>query len=181
MNKEESNAKQREYRRKNGNKVTVRYEKTKNGFLMRLYRNMQSRTSGIQKQKFHLYRGCELLPRDEFYEWSKSSEAFHELFRVWESSGYERKLTPSVDRKDSDFGYSINNMEWVTHSENSRRGASSRKRINAFSDDECIAINNLRNGGSTYKVIADIYGSTASRIHQLINRTEYFKKVINKP
>lgn len=128
MSNEIANEKQRDYRRKNGNSITRNYEKTKNGFLMRLYRNMKSRTSGVQKQKFHLYKGCSLLPRNEFYNWAKSSEVFHELFHLWEISEYERRLTPSVDRIDSSKGYSIDNMEWVTHSENSRRGAVSKHR-----------------------------------------------------
>lgn len=119
---------QREYRKKTGNACTKKYEKTKKGFLMRLYRNMQSRITGIQKEKQHLYRGKELLPRDQFYEWALSSNQFHKLFSLWESSGYDRKLTPSVDRIDSSSGYRIENMEWVTHSENSRRGSVSKAR-----------------------------------------------------
>jgi len=43
--------------RKNGNAITHKYEKTKNGFLMRVYRNMRSRIAGVQKEKFHLYAG----------------------------------------------------------------------------------------------------------------------------
>ena len=31
-------------------------------------------------------------------------------------------LAPTVDRIDPERGYSFGNMEWVTHSENSRRG-----------------------------------------------------------
>lgn len=124
----DSLARQREYRKKTGNACTKKYEKTKKGFLMRLYRNMQSRVTGIQKKKHHLYKGKDLLPRDHFYEWALSSSRFHELFSVWEESGYDRKLTPSVDRIDSRRGYSIINMEWVTHSENSRRGSVSKAR-----------------------------------------------------
>lgn len=123
------NAKQREYRRRNGNAVTRRYEKTKRGFLMRLYRNMQSRITGIQRQKFHLYAGKPLaVTRDEFYEWAFTHPSFHELFAAWEVSGYARQYTPSVDRVDPDRGYEFDNMEWVTHSENSRRGNESRIR-----------------------------------------------------
>lgn len=117
---------QREYRKKNGNLDTKKYEKTIPGFLMRLYRNMLSRTSGVQKDKYHLYVGCYLLSKVEFKEWAIHSEKFHSIFKVWEDSGYDRKLTPSVDRIDSSKGYELSNMEWVTHSENSRRGSISR-------------------------------------------------------
>ena len=122
----EKNRKQREYRRKNGNVCTKKYEKTKKGFLVRLYRNMKSRICGVQKEKHHLYAGKYLLDKEEFYSWALNSFAFHDLFEKWEKSNYPRKLAPSVDRINSSEGYSIENMEWTTHSENSRRGSISR-------------------------------------------------------
>ncbi|QDP62365.1 MAG: hypothetical protein Unbinned8472contig1000_65 [Prokaryotic dsDNA virus sp.] len=121
MSNEERNAIQRERRRLNGNKATKLYEKTKKGFLMRLYRNMKSRVTGIQREKYYLYKGKELLPKDVFYDWALNSEDFHTLFQIWEDSEYDRKLTPSVDRVDSEKGYITSNMEWVTHAENSGR------------------------------------------------------------
>jgi 4-alpha-glucanotransferase len=123
--------KQRERRKLNGNADTKKYEKTKRGFLMRLYRNMQSRVEGVQKLKQHLYKDKSLLDRETFYHWAMYDEAFHGLFRQWEESNYSRKLTPSVDRINSASGYSIENMEWITHSENSRRGAVSRHEKNS--------------------------------------------------
>jgi hypothetical protein len=123
------NTAQREYRRLNGNADTKRYEKTKRGFLMRLYRNMQSRVTGVQRQKLHLYAGKPLaVTREQFYEWGFTHPSFHELFAAWEISNYARQYTPSVDRIDSARGYELDNMEWVTHSENSRRGSQSRIR-----------------------------------------------------
>lgn len=63
---EERNKNQRERRQRNGNAYTRKYEKTKSGFLVRLYRNMLSRVSGIQRAKYHLYAGCSLLPKMSF-------------------------------------------------------------------------------------------------------------------
>jgi hypothetical protein len=122
----EKNKYLREWRSKTNNSSTKKYEKTKKGFLMRLYRNMKSRVTGVQKQKYHLYCKLELLPKDSFYSWSLNSKQFHILWDDWIASNYSIKLTPSVDRLDSDKGYLLPNMEWVTHSENSRRGAESR-------------------------------------------------------
>lgn len=122
------NQKQREYRKKNGNFHTKKYEKTINGFLVRKYRNMESRICGIQKVKYHLYRGLDLLSREDFYQWSKLSVTFIKLFDEWIASGYSRKLTPSVDRVNPSEGYHLSNMEWVTNSENSRRGSITRRR-----------------------------------------------------
>ena len=122
------NAWQRAHRKANGNAHTLKYERTKHGKLMRIYRNMKSRIDGVQWTKAHLYQGKYLLPKDEFYVWAMMSPDFHRLYAEWVESGYERKLAPSVDRKDSSVGYRPWNMEWVTHSENSRRGAVSPRR-----------------------------------------------------
>ena len=120
---------QRVKRKREGNIITLRYEKTKRGFLMRLYHNMCSRINGVQRVKRHLYEGKFLLGKEEFYRWAMMQSMFHSLWIEWVKSSYEMKLTPSVDRVDSDEGYDLWNMEWVTHSENSRRGAVSEKRV----------------------------------------------------
>lgn len=117
---------QREHRRKTGNSDMKKYEKTPKGFLMRLYRNMQSRIEGVQPEKHHLYIGKPLLTREEFYEWAMNGTDFYILFSEYHESGFERKKSPSVDRIDSSKGYELTNMEWVTMSENSRRGAFSK-------------------------------------------------------
>lgn len=127
---QERNNRQRVMRLENGNAWTLKYERTKGGKLMRIYRNMLSRITGVQKKKAHLYEGKPLLPKSEFYQWAIASPDFHRLFADWERSGYQRKLAPSVDRIFSSMGYTLENMEWVTHSENSRRGSISKKSIN---------------------------------------------------
>lgn len=104
---------QKEYRKLNNNKHTKVYEKTKKGFLVRLYRNMQSRVTGVQKLKIHLYKDKSILERESFYNWANNSKEFHRLFSKWEESGYERRLTPSVNRINPELGYEIANMEWV--------------------------------------------------------------------
>lgn len=126
MTHEQRMADQRARRQRDGNIYTIRYERTKSGKLMRIYRNMQSRVEGVQHLKAHLYEGKELLSREDFYAWAADCPDFERLFDAWAESGYLRRLAPSVDRVDSRRGYSTDNMEWVTHSENSRRGAVNR-------------------------------------------------------
>jgi hypothetical protein len=77
MTNELKNARQREYRSKTNNQCTRKYEKTKSGFIMRMYRNMQSRITGIQWKKRHLYSGKELLSREDFYSFAFNYSAFH--------------------------------------------------------------------------------------------------------
>ena len=123
----EKNERQRQYRLRTQNGCTKKYEKTPSGFLMRAYRNMQSRIEGVQWRKAHLYGGKPLLPREEFYEWSKASAAFWFLFHEWEKSGYNRRLSPSIDRIDPDGGYEIENMQWVPFYVNCARSRRHRR------------------------------------------------------
>jgi len=126
MDRKIYNEKQKIRRALNNNADTKKYEKTENGFIMRMYRNMKSRISGVQKQKYHLYANKYLMPKEEFYAWAKNNDDFKLLFNNYKESNYSRKLAPSVDRLDSSKGYEIDNMQFVTHSENSRRGTISR-------------------------------------------------------
>lgn len=105
----------------NGNRDTKTYEKTVNGFLMRMYRNMKSRIIGVQSKKAHLYQGKELMDKELFYEFAKYSPMFRTLFYQYEGSGYAQKLAPTPDRIDSAKGYTMDNIQWVTHSVNSSR------------------------------------------------------------
>jgi len=130
MTKEERLLYQKAYRQKNNNICTQKYEKSIKGFLMRSYRNMKSRISGVQKRKFHLYEGKELFPKEDFYLWAEQHPIFLSLWATYVESGFDRKQAPSVDRLDSSKGYSFDNVEWVTHSENSRRGAVQRHQKN---------------------------------------------------
>jgi hypothetical protein len=126
MTKEERLLKQKEYRLQNSNLCTKKYEKTKQGKLVRTYRNMQIRVWGMLEAKAHLYEGLPLLDRGDFYSWSLNNQSFNDLFDCWVVSGYSRKLSPSIDRINSSLGYVLENMRWLTHSENSRLGAMSR-------------------------------------------------------
>ena len=131
MTREQKNKHQREQRALNGNYHTKKYEKTEKGFLVRTYRNMLSRVSGVTKNKNHLYLGLEILDKKTFYEWSLNNVNFRELFTYWIMVDYERRYTPSIDRIDSKEGYTIDNIQWITFSENCKRGSNSR-----FSDKQ---------------------------------------------
>lgn len=126
MNKEERLAYQRNIRKNNENLYTKKYEKTINGYLMRMYRNMKSRVEGVQHLKSHLYQGKELMDKASFYEFAKCSPMFLALFYQYEKEGYPRNLAPTADRIDSSKGYTISNIQWVTQSINSSLGAKSK-------------------------------------------------------
>jgi hypothetical protein len=119
-------SKQQQYRKNTNYSVTKKYEKTLMGKLVRTYRNMYTRVSGILKTKQHLYMGLEILSREDFYKWSLENKDYMALHKDWVDSGYDRKLSPSIDRINVSKGYVLENIRWVTHAENSRLGSVSR-------------------------------------------------------
>jgi hypothetical protein len=125
--KERVAARQRQYRLDNGNACTFKYEKTMKGKLMRTYRNMESRVKGMQEAKAHLYEGLSLLEREVFYAWSLGDKDFISIFNGWVSSDYDNKLSPSIDRINTNLGYTLDNIRWLTHSHNSSLTSRNRK------------------------------------------------------
>lgn len=92
---------------------------------------MKSRVFGVQKKCPHLYVGKEILPKEDFYNWILNNEKFHALFSRYEVSNYDIRLAPSVDRIDSSIGYTLNNIQILTNSENCAK--TSRRKVTNIS------------------------------------------------
>lgn len=72
--------------------------------------------------------------RDIHY--AMSSGEFLVMFKTWEFNKYDRRLCPTVDRINPELGYILENMRWLTHSENSRLGSIHRNLIYNNKDNE---------------------------------------------
>lgn len=96
------------------------YRRTKEGLLLKRYNAMKTRVEGKDHNAVSSV-GKPILPKKEFINWALNNPDFHYLYRDWVESGYQAKYAPSVDRIDERFGYELFNMQFVTHSENSRR------------------------------------------------------------
>lgn len=108
----------------------LKYKRTIPGFLNRVYGRMKGRVSGQPSNKNHLYKDKPLMSKEDFLQWASESPEFHSLFEKYKQEGFKRTLAPSVDRVDSDGGYTMGNVRWLTSSENSRLGSISPKRKN---------------------------------------------------
>lgn len=66
--------------------------------------------------------GDELISKDEFIEFCKDNEGeIRELWENWKANGYDRKLTPSLDRIDNNKGYVRGNLQFLTLFENQQK------------------------------------------------------------
>ena len=107
--------------------ITVRkrkYEKTRNDlgyFVKFIYSTMKRRCTNPNSSSAKYYLGLPLLDREEFLDFSLNDEELKKMFKEWIDSEWDRKLTPSIDRIFPNLGYTINNIQWVTLSENCKR------------------------------------------------------------
>jgi hypothetical protein len=85
-------------------------------WLMNAYRNMDSRASGKIRSRANKKP---ILSRKEFYRMGMRNWQLKEIYANWKRSGYAWHLTPSVDRINSNAGYVIGNIQFLTWYENS--------------------------------------------------------------
>ena len=165
--REQRLAYQKEHRKKTNNFSTKKYEKTKSGFLVRCYRNMLSRVTGVTKNKNHLYLGKEILKKEIFYNWAIADQDFNELFNNWEKVEYERKSTPSIDRINSANGYTLDNIRWITFAENSRTFGGRK-----LTEKQVLEIRN-KSKNSSQKELSKEYSVSISTISDIIRNKRW--------
>jgi hypothetical protein len=79
---------------------------------------MRRRVQGRASKNPHYWAGKPIMSRETFFEWSKNHPDFLRLFKRWVLTKHDRKLVPSINRIDSAKGYTLDNVEWITFSQN---------------------------------------------------------------
>jgi hypothetical protein len=104
----------------------IRAERYKSELLMfirRMYSLMQSRVRGqvIIHRKAGRYIGLPICTRKDFYVFALKDWNLKYLFCDWIKYGRTMKRIPTVDRIDNDEGYLLDNIRFITFSENSKK------------------------------------------------------------
>lgn len=87
----------------------------------------------------------------ELKDWAFSQAKFFSLYEAWISSGYNRRMKPSIDRIDDDKSYSLDNIQLVTFGENEDKY---RQQVRDGRENT-----GLLNGGHCLVVQKDLYGN----------------------
>jgi len=69
-------------------------------------------------------RGDNILSRKDFNEWCRRPEvmdSFIKIYCEWLRSGFINKLNPTIDRIDTSKTYSMDNIQWMTLSNNTKK------------------------------------------------------------
>lgn len=103
--------------------------RTFGGVLYQRWRGIIQRERGdVEHYTTSIGRGR--LTKAEFYAWAKDNPIFLKLYNHWVESGFDRSLSPSIDRKDVSKGYFLDNMQWITMKQNNCK--KQQDHINAF-------------------------------------------------
>jgi len=98
--------------------------------LRRLWRGMKSRCGDQKNKAYRLYGGRGITVCNE---WDKSFEAFEQ----W-STGHGYRSDLSIDRVDTNKGYSPENCRWATITQQARNRRNNR-RIFAFQEEKTLS------------------------------------------
>lgn len=90
------------------------------------YNMLRNRATGYYKNKKHSSIGKPVLTREEYDQWCKENETiFMKIHKAWEKSGFKKALAPTIDRINNNGGYTPENMQWLTMSDNTKKGTKS--------------------------------------------------------
>lgn len=92
------------------------YYRSKGGKISHIYQaqKARSRENGWESPSYS---------REELIEWVMKQPLYHELFKEWEDSNYDKNLAPSLDRKNDYLPYSLDNIQLMSWNDNNRKGA----------------------------------------------------------
>lgn len=99
-------------------KNTIQGSLTRHGVASRIYLD-EVKSSKRRNHKPPQYTRVELR------DWIFNQDNFETLYQAWVKSGYDSNLKPSVDRLDDAKGYSFDNIQLITWSENHKKNVES--------------------------------------------------------
>lgn len=90
-------------------------------FLMSKYVQIKQRCTNKNNSKNYMYNGKLKCTKDEFLNKFLTDKQTINLYKNWQKSNFNTKLTPSIDRIDVRGVYELSNMQMLTQSENSKK------------------------------------------------------------
>ena len=91
----------------------MRYYNTHKGRINRMFSGMKERS---------LLFNRDMCDKIDFLGFMANNKQYEELFEKWVQSGYDALLVPTVDRIDNTRGYTLDNMQILTRSDNISKG-----------------------------------------------------------
>lgn len=106
------------WRTKNPKKSSI-YRKTFHGYYCEVYGRIRKRVAGGDER----YVGLQIMSPSDWDIFLDTTLLDRQiLWRAWVKSGYKLRMAPSIDRINSQWGYTLGNCRWLPQWENSSNG-----------------------------------------------------------
>lgn len=90
-------------------------------YLRKCYAGIKQRCTNPKNHNSKYYYGKEICPLGTFLNRFSNDNVFLEMFKKWQESGFEYRIKPTIDRLDNNKGYTVDNMQILTHIENAKK------------------------------------------------------------
>ena len=87
------------------------------------YTNIRMRVEGRSTRAYKT-QGMPMLTKAEWNWWNSQPDIkakFESIYNNWVESGYTTNLMPSIDRRDNSKGYTLDNIQWLSKTENNKK------------------------------------------------------------
>jgi hypothetical protein len=105
-------------------------------FLGRTYNFIMQRCTRGKRKK---YLGLNFCSRIQFINKFLTNSIFLRLFKNWKDNNFDINFTPSIDRIDSKLGYTIDNIQFLTHFDNSMKDQTLSPIVQLTKDGDIVA------------------------------------------
>ena len=154
----------------------INYLKYRRSFLGKIkvtYRAICGRIRS-KNPKHTKYTGLKCLEKEVFIEWSKNNINYLNLWNIWVDNNYKISISPSIDRTDPKKGYTLDNIQWITHSENSSKAV----RKLAFNKKDVIDIRNKYiKGNMSFRSLGRMYNCDKGSIIKVVRYLGCYKYI----
>lgn len=107
------------------------WQLSKLNFLKQKYKYMRQRVYNISNRykwgTSPVYKNIRLCSKEAFLEFALKNKRFDTLFAAYKRSHGKLLKAPSVDRIDPKKGYVVGNMQFLSFSDNAKKGIKDRK------------------------------------------------------
>lgn len=79
---------------------------------------------GGNNGRIYFVTGKQYLKKQDFIDWVYEKENFKKfmkLYNNWIQNNFNTKLSPSIDRINSEKGYTVDNIQWLSKSDNCKK------------------------------------------------------------